>query len=65
MPARVTMSPQRQGRRRALGQHYLIDSSVAAEIIRLAAIKQNDRVLEIGTGRGALTCLLEGLSSHF
>ncbi len=59
------MSPQRQGRRRALGQHYLIDSSVAAEMVRLAAIGQNDRVLEIGTGKGALTFLLEGLSSHF
>jgi 16S rRNA (adenine1518-N6/adenine1519-N6)-dimethyltransferase len=59
------MSPQKQGKRRALGQHYLIDSSVADMMIRLAEIERGDRVLEIGTGRGALTRRLMGLSGHF
>ena len=34
-------------------------------MVRLAAIEQDDRVLEIGTGKGALTRGLSGLSSHF
>ncbi|MDA4112498.1 MAG: rRNA adenine N(6)-methyltransferase family protein [Thaumarchaeota archaeon] len=59
------MSPRRQGRRRALGQHYLIDSAVTALMVRLAAIGRDDRVLEIGTGRGALTRVLSGLSDRF
>jgi 16S rRNA (adenine1518-N6/adenine1519-N6)-dimethyltransferase len=62
---RVTMSPRRLGKRRALGQHYLIDSSITTKMIELAAIRQDQRVLEIGTGKGALTRSLAGLSSHF
>jgi 16S rRNA (adenine1518-N6/adenine1519-N6)-dimethyltransferase len=34
-------------------------------MIRLASIGQYDRVLEIGTGKGALTRKLQGLSNHF
>lgn len=59
------MQLQRQRKRRALGQHYLVDSSVVAAMVSLAAIGRDDRVLEIGTGRGALTRRLLGLSSHF
>jgi 16S rRNA (adenine1518-N6/adenine1519-N6)-dimethyltransferase len=59
------MSPRRRGKRRALGQHYLVDSSVVAAMVGLAAIGQDDRVLEIGTGRGALTRDLARLSGHF
>src|SRR5580698_10003162 len=61
------MSHRRQGRRRrrALGQHYLIDPSVTALMVRLAAIERDDRVLEIGTGRGALTRGLSGASDSF
>ena len=59
------MSHRRQWKRRALGQHYLIDSSVADMMVRLAAIEKGDRVLEIGTGKGALTRRLLGLSDRF
>ncbi len=38
-----------------LGQHYLTDSSVIKSMVGLAAIRPGERVLEIGTGRGALT----------
>ena len=38
-----------------MGQHYLVDPSVVGSIIDLAAIRPGERVLEIGTGRGALT----------
>ena len=59
------MSPRRRGKRRALGQHYLTDPSVAAAMVRLAAVGRDDRVLEIGTGRGVLTRGLSGLSRRF
>ena len=45
-------------KRRSLGQHYLTDRSVISRIIELAAIGGNERVLEIGTGRGILTAEL-------
>jgi len=38
-----------------LGQHYLVDPSVVGEMVDLAAIRPGEKVLEIGTGRGALT----------
>jgi 16S rRNA (adenine1518-N6/adenine1519-N6)-dimethyltransferase len=44
-----------QGRRRALGQHYLTDPSVVTRMVSLAGIGRSSRVLEIGTGQGALT----------
>jgi 16S rRNA (adenine1518-N6/adenine1519-N6)-dimethyltransferase len=50
-------------RRRRLGQHYLVDREVIHRIIGLARIKPSDRVLEIGTGRGALTKELSGLGA--
>jgi 16S rRNA (adenine1518-N6/adenine1519-N6)-dimethyltransferase len=42
-------------RRRRLGQHYLVDQDVVRKIVEAAAIQPHERVLEIGTGRGALT----------
>lgn len=45
-------------RRRRLGQHYLIDQKIIGEVVAAAAIRNNERVLEIGAGRGALTCEL-------
>jgi 16S rRNA (adenine1518-N6/adenine1519-N6)-dimethyltransferase len=45
-----------------LGQHYLADASVVSSMISLAAIRQGERVLEIGTGTGALTRELVGLT---
>lgn len=43
------------GRRRALGQHFLIDPGVAERAIALAGLDPGSTVLEIGPGRGALT----------
>jgi 16S rRNA (adenine1518-N6/adenine1519-N6)-dimethyltransferase len=42
-------------RRKRLGQHYLVDRSVIEEVIRLVPRGTGQKVLEIGTGRGALT----------
>jgi 16S rRNA A1518/A1519 N6-dimethyltransferase RsmA/KsgA/DIM1 with predicted DNA glycosylase/AP lyase activity len=47
-----------------LGQHYLIDPSVVTEMIGLAAVQKGERVIEIGTGRGALTRELVGLTAN-
>jgi 16S rRNA (adenine1518-N6/adenine1519-N6)-dimethyltransferase len=43
------------GKRRALGQHYLVDPTIVRLIIQTSAVERNERVLEIGTGSGVLT----------
>jgi 16S rRNA (adenine1518-N6/adenine1519-N6)-dimethyltransferase len=43
------------GRRRALGQHFLRDAGIARAIVDLLAPTSNDLVVEIGPGEGALT----------
>jgi 16S rRNA (adenine1518-N6/adenine1519-N6)-dimethyltransferase len=40
------------------GQHFLIDSSVAEREVSYAKLTKNDVVLEIGPGKGIITCLL-------
>lgn len=52
-------------RRRKLGQHYLVDERVVLSMVEEARILPNERVLEIGTGRGALTKELVGLTRSF
>lgn len=47
----------KSGRQR-LGQHFLADSDICARIVDAASIQQNENVLEIGPGRGALTGML-------
>ncbi len=44
--------------RKRFGQNFLIDDNIAKKIVRLADIKPDDVVLEIGSGIGALTELL-------
>jgi len=46
------------GRRRALGQHFLRDPSIARAIVDLVAPTSSDLVVEIGPGEGALTAEL-------
>lgn len=52
-------------KRQKLGQHYLVDEGVIQNMIREAEILPGEKVLEIGTGRGALTEKLLGLTSDF
>jgi len=47
-------------KRRRLGQHYLVDEGVVRRVLELADIRPTEKVLEIGTGRGALTRELAG-----
>ena len=49
--------------RRSLGQHYLVDQSVISKLVSLADIQKGERVLEIGTGRGAVTRELAEVAS--
>ncbi len=44
--------------KRSLSQNFLIDPNIVKKIIHLAAIEPGDRVLEIGSGPGALTAAL-------
>lgn len=37
------------------GQHFLVDDKTIDEFIRACRLKKNDRILEIGPGKGALT----------
>src|SRR6516162_1471908 len=47
-------------RRRALGQHFLRDPSIARAIVDLVAPTARDLVVEIGPGDGALTSIVAG-----
>ena len=52
-------------KRQRLGQHYLVDGQAIRRIVGFAKIEPSERVLEIGTGRGALTRQLIGLGASF
>ncbi len=42
-------------KRKALGQHYLIDQSIVKRIVDIASIENHESLLEIGCGKGAIT----------
>lgn len=44
--------------KKSLGQNFLIDNNISRKIIEQLDIKENDLVIEIGPGTGALTSLL-------
>ena len=44
--------------RKALGQNFLVDRNVLARIADIVGIGSDDRILEVGPGKGALTELL-------
>lgn len=44
--------------KKSLGQNFLHDANVAQKIVRLFNPRQNDSIVEIGPGKGALTSLL-------
>lgn len=48
-----------------IGQNFLIDPSIVSFIVKQASLSKEDRVLEIGPGKGILTrALLESECSH-
>ncbi len=50
--------------KKSFGQHFLHDQSVLLKIVAAAEIKQDDFVVEIGPGTGALTSHLKPLTSN-
>ena len=44
--------------KKSLGQNFLHDTNVARKIVRALHLQREDRVLEIGPGKGALTSLM-------
>ena len=59
-PATLRALARRHGvtPRKSLGQHFLIEPSLASRIADLAGVGPGDRVLEIGAGLGSLTVAL-------
>lgn len=57
---RQTIKTHNLDAQKSLGQHFLLDMNITRKIARLATIKAEDKVLEIGPGPGGLTrALLE------
>jgi 16S rRNA (adenine1518-N6/adenine1519-N6)-dimethyltransferase len=52
-------------KRRRLGQHYLVDQDTIDKIVDVAKIGPSERVVEIGTGKGALTRALVHLGGSY
>ena len=50
--------------KKALGQHFLVDRNVLGVIERLAGLRPEDVVLEIGPGLGVLTTFLADRVAH-
>jgi 16S rRNA (adenine1518-N6/adenine1519-N6)-dimethyltransferase len=50
--------------KKSLGQHFLVDHNILGVIARLAALGEDDVVLEIGPGLGALTGVLAERCAH-
>jgi 16S rRNA (adenine1518-N6/adenine1519-N6)-dimethyltransferase len=50
--------------KKSLGQHFLIDPSIADRIVEAAAIDSDDTVIEIGPGPGILTGRLAERAKH-
>jgi 16S rRNA (adenine1518-N6/adenine1519-N6)-dimethyltransferase len=50
--------------KKALGQNFLVDGNVLANIIKAADIRPEDMILEIGPGRGALTSRLADVAAR-
>ena len=59
-PTQIQALLQEHGLRpsKALGQHFLADTNMAAHIVRLAGVQPGDRVVEVGPGLGSLTLAL-------
>jgi 16S rRNA (adenine1518-N6/adenine1519-N6)-dimethyltransferase len=51
-------APMKKSRRHALGQHFLASPAVLARIVSVIAPREEDIIVEVGAGKGALTAAL-------
>jgi 23S rRNA (adenine-N6)-dimethyltransferase len=56
--------PSGHDRRSRLGQHFLASSRLASQLVADAGVTGDDRVVELGAGRGALTDALVGRAAQ-
>jgi 23S rRNA (adenine-N6)-dimethyltransferase len=56
--------PSGRSRRSRLGQHFLGSSRLASQLVADAGVTGDDRVVELGAGRGALTDALAHCAGH-
>ncbi|MDD4910056.1 MAG: 16S rRNA (adenine(1518)-N(6)/adenine(1519)-N(6))-dimethyltransferase RsmA [Candidatus Omnitrophica bacterium] len=47
--------------KKRLGQNFLVEKNIRKKILDICSFKQGDTVLEIGAGRGEMTCLIAPL----
>lgn len=59
VPSANNTAVRRPRAKKSLGQHFLHNNDICARIVALLKPETEDRILEIGPGRGALTRLLE------
>ncbi len=50
--------------KKSMGQNFLVDENVLERIVRAVNLRSDDRILEIGPGKGALTALLAREARH-
>ncbi len=50
--------------KKSMGQNFLVDENVLTRIVKTVNISPDDRILEIGPGKGALTALLAQTGKH-
>jgi len=63
-PANPVKSPLPFRPRKSLGQHFLRDKAVVNRIVHMSRFRRDDRVLEVGPGRGELTLPLARKVAH-
>jgi len=52
---KAILQEQKLAPKKRFGQNFLINKNISAKIVKLAGIKQEDTVIELGVGFGALT----------
>ncbi|MGH9195274.1 MAG: 16S rRNA (adenine(1518)-N(6)/adenine(1519)-N(6))-dimethyltransferase RsmA, partial [Acidimicrobiia bacterium] len=49
---------------KTLGQNFVVDPNTVRRVVRLAQVRAEDRVVEVGAGLGSLTVALANVASH-